>query len=88
MATICNNAGVGAFLAYGPYHDDRTWNLVRNSADLRHVDLGQKSHFGLYALTSKGKPKLAAASLLFVPGHGGSWKQGINLCVHLEDRSM
>ena len=34
----------GAFLAYGPYQDDRTWNLMRNSATLLRKDVPEKEH--------------------------------------------
>ena len=29
----------GAYVAFGPYHDDRTWNLMRNSADIKVIQL-------------------------------------------------
>eukprot|EP00913_Durusdinium_trenchii_P018893 g17754.t1 len=42
----------------------------------------EPTHFGLYAL-GEAKPTKTAPVILFVPGHGGSWKQGINLCAYL-----
>ncbi|CAJ1341798.1 unnamed protein product [Effrenium voratum] len=77
--------GLGSFLAFGPYHDDRTWNLMRNSANLERIQvpLEEPSHFGLYMLSSSKRPAPPAPAVLFVPGHGGSWKQGINLCAYL-----
>eukprot|EP00434_Breviolum_minutum_P007963 symbB.v1.2.007023.t1/scaffold427.1/size208084/5 len=76
--------GLGAYVAFGPYHDDRTWNLMRNSADIKVIKLPSQepTHFRLYAL-SPGKQRTTDPALLFVPGHGGSWKQGINLCAYL-----
>jgi hypothetical protein len=29
----------GAYVAFGPYHDDRTWNLVRNSAKIETIPI-------------------------------------------------
>eukprot|EP00435_Cladocopium_sp_Y103_P045980 s2526_g13.t1 len=84
---------LGAYVAFGPYHDDRTWNLIRNSAKIETIPVPSQepsepvilpqepTHFSLYALAERSTSK---PSLLFVPGHAGSWRQGINLCAYLE----
>ncbi|CAJ1341799.1 unnamed protein product [Effrenium voratum] len=58
---------------------------MRNSANLERIQvpLEEPSHFGLYMLSSSKRPAPPAPAVLFVPGHGGSWKQGINLCAYL-----
>ncbi|OLP89000.1 GPI inositol-deacylase [Symbiodinium microadriaticum] len=79
---------LGAFLAYGPYQDDRTWNLVRNTVSLERVGMRalEQSHFRLYGLRTGTGQRTQANSdgqVLFVPGHGGAWTQTINLASYV-----
>ncbi|CAE7747844.1 bst1 [Symbiodinium sp. CCMP2592] len=79
---------LGAFLAYGPYQDDRTWNLVRNTVSLERVGMREleQSHFRLYGLRTGTGPRTQANSdgqVLFLPGHGGAWTQSINLASYV-----
>eukprot|EP00439_Symbiodinium_sp_Y106_P071226 s1554_g12.t1 len=79
---------LGAFLAYGPYQDDRTWNLVRNSVSLERVGMRglEQSHFRLYGLRTGTGQRTQANSdgqVLFLPGHGGAWTQTINLASYV-----
>ncbi|CAK0828343.1 unnamed protein product [Prorocentrum cordatum] len=84
---------VGGFVAFGPYQDDRTWNLMRNSARSEAVEMpGQGStHFRLrevetgsfFFRSDKREWRRRAPPVLFIPGHMGKWTQVINIAAYV-----
>eukprot|EP00928_Gymnodinium_smaydae_P017388 TRINITY_DN16644_c0_g3_i1.p1 TRINITY_DN16644_c0_g3~~TRINITY_DN16644_c0_g3_i1.p1 ORF type:complete len:906 (+),score=169.07 TRINITY_DN16644_c0_g3_i1:113-2830(+) len=86
---------LGAFIAFGPYQHDGTWNLVRDSAQSVEIDIPeqQPTHFRVRQLIPSAYEAewrrdaqawlRAAPPVLFLPGHNGKWTQTINIMVHV-----
>eukprot|EP00927_Polykrikos_kofoidii_P059395 TRINITY_DN54554_c0_g1_i1.p1 TRINITY_DN54554_c0_g1~~TRINITY_DN54554_c0_g1_i1.p1 ORF type:complete len:1092 (+),score=142.51 TRINITY_DN54554_c0_g1_i1:186-3461(+) len=83
----------GIFFAFGPYQDDGTWNLVRNSAHSELLDVPKQdpTHFRLLQVIpverhsewkrDKHSWLHQAPPVFFLPGHMGKWTQVINMAV-------
>jgi len=85
---------LGCFLAFGPYQDDRTWNLIRDSCQSDEIEIpGVTTHFKLrqliplsryerYKQDAKGYMR-DASPILFLHGNMGKWTQIININAQL-----